>query len=112
MCLLGWGSVILDTSSESAFEASITALSKDMGAEDKNQLRRSFALIASNGEIKRLGSTVHLSDVYALGQQQKSYGDPFFMKRLKKLDGLTASQINDRAANILKEKQSRSESKN
>lgn len=103
--LVGWGSAVLDTSSEPAFEASITALTKDMGAEDKAKLRKSFAFIASNGELKRLGADIRLSEVYALGQQQEFYGDPFFMKRLKKLDGLTASQINDRAATLLKEKQ-------
>ncbi|WP_320005689.1 DUF6694 family lipoprotein [Maridesulfovibrio sp.] len=106
VCLLvGWGSVVLDTSSESTFEASVTALTKDMSAEDKDQLRKSFALILSNGEIKRLGSDIRLSEVYALAQQQETYGDPFFLKRLKKLDGLTVSQINDRADAILKEKQ-------
>ncbi|WP_031484918.1 hypothetical protein [Maridesulfovibrio frigidus] len=101
--LVGWGDVSLDTSSEKEFKSSAGALIKDMSVADKDALRKSFATIVSNGEIKRLGSDVRLPEVYALGQQQEAWGDILFMKRLKELDGFTVEQINDRAAVIVKE---------
>ncbi len=101
--LVGWGDVSLDTSSEKEFKSSVGALIKDMSVEGKDTLRKSFATIVSNGEIKRLGADVRLPEVYALGQQQEAWGDILFMKRLKELDGFTVDQINDRAAVIVKE---------